>query len=147
MITLNIDIDTNKPPFDLENIEDSISIIDFDKFLDLEIYLMCELNAGDEKVYILAYGGDEDGIVFVDHITGNILHNVSSQLKDIYEGRVEPFDMNVFLFAEDNYNEAYRLAIDMKEQTGMLDFQLEQEDEKEDPTIGNGGVISTSSIN
>ena len=145
MITLNIDLTTfsERKPFDPENIEETIGIIDFDRFIDLEIYLMCEMNPHDEKVYVLAYGGDEDGIVFIDHLTGNILENVGSHLKDVYEGSVEDFDINVFLFAQDNYNEAYDLAIDMKEQTGMLKWQLEHEEEKENPTVANGGIDIT----
>ena len=149
MITLNIDLTTpsKRKPFDPENIEETIGIIDFDRFLDLQIYLMCELDPHDEKVYVLAYGGDEDGIVFVDHLTGNILENVNSHLKDIYEGCVDNFDINVFLFACDNYNDAYVLALDMKEETGMLKWQLEHGVENESPTIKNGGVSITSNKN
>jgi hypothetical protein len=149
MITLNIDLTTfsESEPFDPENIEETIEIIDFDEFIDMVIYVMCELNPNDEKVYVLAYGGDEDGIVFIDHITGNILDNINTQLERIYKAIVDVSDMNVFLFAQDNYNEAYDLALDMKELTGMLKWQLELEEGKEAPTVGNGGITPTSSIN
>jgi len=148
MITLNIDLTTEseREHFDPDNMEYTIGTIEFDNFIDFNVYLMCEMNARDQKVYILGYGGDEDGgdedgIVFIDHLTCNILDNVSSHLRDVYEGSVEDFDMNVFLFAQDNYNDAYRLAIDLKETTGMLDFQIETD--KPDPTVSNGGIKVT----
>lgn len=139
MITLNIDLTTysERLPFDPENIEETISIIEFDDFESMFVYAMCELNAFDEKVYVLAYDSIDEGVVFVDHVTGNILSNMDNQLKPMYEGGIID---NVFLFACDNYNEAYELALDMKEETGMLKWQLEYDDEKESPTVANGGI-------
>ena len=106
--------------------KETISINYFDEFDLFAVYVIAELDALDEKVYILAYGDDEDGIVLVDHCTSNIVGNILMQFSRYYENNCcEGDDVNIFLFAEDNYNEAYRLAIDMKEPTGMLDFQLE----------------------
>ncbi len=142
-ITLNIDLTTpiEKEPFDPENIEETIEQIGFDDFESMFVYVMCELNAFDEKVYVLAYDSIEEGVVFVDHVTGNVLSNIDTQLKPIYENGIVD---SVYLFACDNYNDAYDLALDMKEQTGMLKWQLEYDEVKEDPTISNGGIEVSS---
>jgi hypothetical protein len=148
MFKLNIDLTTfnERKPFDPENIEETIGIIEFDDFIPFIAYVMAELNPSDKKVYILAYGEDEDedGFVFVDHMTCNIIDLIESQVKDLIdEGCIN----NVFLFARDNYNDAYDLALDMKEQTGMLKWQLEMVIEMDEPTISNKGVRVDLSVN
>lgn len=148
MITLNIDLTTTSEskPFDFENIEETIGIVEFENFIKFIVYVMEELNPRDEKVYIIAYGDDEDGIVFVDHLTGNIIDHLQSQFKDIYDVCIEQGyseNTNVFLFASDTYEEAYDLAKDMKEQTGMVwKWQLEG-----NLTIDNKGIKITSNAN
>lgn len=144
MITLNIDIKTDKAEFDPENIVETIDKVLFDEFDEFAIYVMAELHPDDEKVYILAYGSEDEGVVMVDHSTRNIVDNILTQCQRNYE--TSEMD-NVFLFAETNYNDAYVLAIDMKEQTGMLKWQLEHEVEKGTPTIKNGGIKVTSNKN
>ncbi len=134
MFKLHIDTET-KREFDLDKDIHSAEFDDFDMFA---VYVMAELDASDEKVYILSYGGDEDGVVFIDHSTSNIVDNILTQCKMYYDTHVM---CDVFLFAESNYNDAYELATDMKESTGMLDFQLKDE---ETPTVKNGGIEVTS---
>jgi hypothetical protein len=152
MIILNIDLETRSERENRENydfLEETINIVDFEEFNEFVVYCMCELNALDEKVYVLAYGGDEDGVVFVDHLTGNIIENMNTQFKHVYDEwtqQDDDYEMNIFLFACDNYNEAYNLALDMKEETGMLKWQLENEI-GEEPTVANGGIVVTSLIN
>ena len=139
MITLNIDLTTTKErkEQEIDFLDDTMGIIDFENLTDLLLYTMCELDSLDEKVYLLSYGGDEYGVVFVDHLTCNIISNMQTQLSEDYD--VE----NVFLFACDNYNEAYELASEMKEATGMLDYQLNVK-YTEEPTVANGGIVVTS---
>jgi len=140
MITLHIDLTTAG--------EEKGDIVkhEFDKMLDLEMFLMLEINQHDKKVYVFSYADaeeDGDGIVFIDHSHANILDHSSSHLRDFYEGGVEAIDMNVFLFACDNYNDAYELALDLKEPTGMLKWQLEED--ATEASIANGGIKFTSS--
>jgi len=138
MITLHIDLTTGEEKGDIVKHE-------FDKMVDLELFLMLEINQHDKKVYVFSYAEEEEeeGVVFVDHSHANILDHSSSHLRDFYEGGVEEKDMNVFLFACDNYNDAYELALDIKEPTGMLKWQLE--DKAIEASIANGGIKFTSS--
>ena len=138
MIEIYVDIET-KVDHDLGREISNLRFSNFDEFI---VFVMAELDPSEEKVYILGYGGDEDGVVFIDHLTGNIIDNLLTQFKHQYEvcsslGGKE----YVHLYAQENYNDAYKLAIDMKESTGMLDFQLKDE---ETPTVKNGGIEVTS---
>ncbi len=140
MIELHIDIKTERD-FDLEHEAHKATFTDFDSFA---VYVMAEMNAWDEKVYVLAYGGDENGIVSVDHLTCNIVDNLLTQFKGYYDKSITKELERVFIFAETNYNDAYKLATDMKESTGMLDFQVNPQEDKADPTVKNGGIDVTS---
>ena len=121
MITLHINLTTAGEE------KGDIVAHEFDNMFDLEKFLMLEINQHDKKVYVFSYEDaeeDGEGVVFVDHLHANILDHCNSHLRDFYEGCVEGIDMNVFLYAYDNYNDAYDLALDLKETTGMLKWQL-----------------------
>jgi hypothetical protein len=142
MITLNIDLTTasERPPFDPENIDETISIFEFGSFNDVCLYLLDNLPDNKSKVYVLAYGSDEDGVVYVDHCEVNVIENIRTQAQTMSDNSAE---YNLFLFAYENYNDAYDLACDMKEQTGMLKWQIEEE-KNQVPTIANGGISVNS---
>ncbi len=144
MIELHIDIETERD-FDLDRSIPKEMFNDFDMFLFGLLLTLDPLES--KKVFVLAYGGDKDGIVFVDHRSVNIVRNIVTQFRDDYEAAIMDDCQTVrqvFIFAETNYNDAYKLATDMKESTGMLDFQVNAQEEKEEPTVKNGGIDVTS---
>lgn len=142
MITLHIDITTasERKPFDPENIEDTITDMQFESINDICLYLLCDLVDDESKVYVLAYGSDEDGIVYVDHCEPNIIENIRTQARVMSN---ENLIRDIFLFAQETYEDAYNLALDMKEQTGMA-WKWQRE---ESPTITNNGIKLTSNAN
>jgi len=121
-------------------VSDEIIGIEFEKSDELFIFLCAELHADDDFVYLLAVGDDQDGnFIYIDHVTGNIL----GMLQFMSDGILEE---SVYLFYEKTYEEAYKLATDMKEETGLAyDWQLECKNEK--PTVKNGGIKVNSLIN
>lgn len=116
---------------------DDINQLNFRSSNELFAFLCAELHADDDFVYLLAFGDKGDGsVIYVDHVTGNILSMVHFMTEGI-------IDENVFLFYERTYEDAYRLAIDMKEDTGMsYGWQG-----KEMPTIKNKGITVSSLVN
>jgi hypothetical protein len=142
MITLHVDLKTSSEE------ERHILVKQFNKMVDLEKFLMFEVNQWDKKVYIFAYEEAENeagGVVFVDHSYANIIDHSSTHLRHFYEGGKEEKDMGVFLFACSDYNEAYEMALNMKEPTGLLKWQL-MEDTIE-ATIANRGIEFVLSTN
>lgn len=108
MITLNYN-----PKDELE--EDflrDIEILTFDNDKEMFVFLCAELHPDDECVYILAIGDKPDSVIYIDHVTGHILGMLNFMMDGITEEQV-------FLFVEKTYEDAYKLATDMKEETGL----------------------------
>ena len=120
-----------------KKVSDEIVQLNFRSSDELFTFLCAELHADDEYVYLLAFGDKGDGsVIYVDHVTGNILSMVHFMADGI-------IDEDVFLFYERTYEDAYKLAIDMKEDTGMsYGWQG-----KEMPTIKNKGITVSSLVN
>lgn len=142
MITLHIDLTTESEgrAFDIDKMDDAIEHIEFDSIKKLLLHLIANLIEKESKVYILAYGSDEDGVVYVDHYTPNVIKNIETQARAMSDEQPIHY---IFLFASDTYEKAYELAMDMKEQTGMV-WKWQKEG---DPTIDNKGIKITSNAN
>jgi len=139
MITLHIDLTTAG--------EEKGDIVkhEFDEYIKLYVFLTLKINLYPKKVYVMAHSiYEDDSNVFVDHSHFNILEYLFTYVRYWYEAK-EATKMNVFLFACDNYNDAYELALDLKEPTGMLKWQLEED--ATEASIANGGIKFTSSAN
>lgn len=150
MITLHIDITTasERKPFDPENIEDTIGEFIFDEAEDMAFFIANEILISEPKyptgrVYVLTYGTDENGIVLVDHDDFNIVQNIVTQFKENLSYNENVANSNVYLFAFENYDYAYDMAKNFKEQTGMV-WEWQKEGE---PTIDNKGIKITSNAN
>jgi len=127
MINLNY-----TPKDDLgEGFLDEIHKAEFDSFDEFYCYLLAEYCPEDECVYTLCLGDDIDGFIFIDHEISNIFQILDMMYKKFLKWNPETYK-NVFIFVCDTYEEAYNLAKDMKEPSGLA-YDWQKEDSERQP--------------
>jgi len=111
----------------------------FDRFIE---FVAEFLNIEETSVYAIGTEGDV-GVIFCEHKTTNIIDYLYNYFNP--DVRLLDKEFRVFVFEYPNYNDAVSFILDMKETSGLLKWQLEENNGI--ATVKGGEIKITSNAN